>query len=87
MSVSVIFEALPGVLGNMGKRAFISGEQGNKNFKCQLFKSTDMKWLSVGRYKKGTEGRCITIVYKSKGPFSSLFVLDALHKYQARGCS
>ena len=25
-----------------------------KNFTCHLFKSTDMKWLSVGRQKEGS---------------------------------
>ena len=32
-------------------------------------KSTDMKWLSVGRQKEGTEGRRIVIVYKFEGSF------------------
>ena len=34
-----------------------------------MFKSTDMKWLSVGRQKEGTERRRIVIVYKSEGSF------------------
>ena len=32
---SNINEALPGVLGNMGTRPFISGEQGNKSLKLK----------------------------------------------------
>ena len=30
LNILYIVEALPGVLGNRGKRVFISGEQGNK---------------------------------------------------------
>ena len=45
------FEALPGVFGNRGNRAFISGEQGNKG---QLLRKTgeQRQYWGTEKYKK-----------------------------------
>ena len=47
----IIIEALPGVLGNRGTRAFISGEQGNKG---QILKGTgeQRQYWGTGNIRK-----------------------------------
>ena len=51
LSKPVKSEALPGVLGNRGKRAFISGEQGNKG---QILRETgeQRQYWGTGNIRK-----------------------------------
>ena len=52
----MVNEALPGVLGNRGTMAFISGEQGNKG---QIFRGTGTKTVLGNREHKKTNFRVL----------------------------